>query len=315
MGRIRACFMGDIGIDIVAFAHRLQGRRVPTLRELVTTLRELVISVGGSAANSAYACSLLGLKTRFIGKIGEDMWTKRILDGMAHANLDLKLKKSEENNSVAITINLRNGGHIFMHKGGANTTFSIEDVNLGDIKGDVLHIGGYNLLDALRKDVPNLFEYAKKERALTSLDLGPNLRAWSKKRVADLRRALHHVDILFLSAEEAMNFTGSKSLGKAIVKLRKLPCFTVVKMGPVGGAKVLGKRVSSIPALPVKVVDTTGAGDCFNVGFIYAYLNDFSLEHCARYGVAAAAACASGKGRERYPTSEELEWIFKRIRA
>jgi len=81
-----------------------------------------------------------------------------------------------------------------------------------------------------------------------------------------------------------LQLTGAATVEQALARLAELTPLVIVKRGAEGAIAGLDGGVVQVPAIPVEVVDTTGAGDCFNAGFLYGYLRGASLETCLRAG-------------------------------
>jgi sugar/nucleoside kinase (ribokinase family) len=116
----------------------------------------------------------------------------------------------------------------------------------------------------------------------------------SKSRAHAVFRQL---DMLLPNATEAREITGEQDLEAAIRALAKLCPLIVVKDGPGGayGCENDGEIVH-VPALPLTPLDTTGAGDCFNAGFLRAWLDGKSLVECLRWGNAVGGLSTLGLG-------------------
>jgi sugar/nucleoside kinase (ribokinase family) len=111
-----------------------------------------------------------------------------------------------------------------------------------------------------------------------------------------IRKAVSRVDLLLPNAREARCLTGEASVEKAVQILGEVCPLVVVKDGPNGAyASQDGCSIHS-PAIPVKVVDTTGAGDCFNAGFMRAWLDGRTLEECLRWGNITGGLSTTGHG-------------------
>ncbi len=99
-----------------------------------------------------------------------------------------------------------------------------------------------------------------------------------------VRKAIAGVDLFLPNAREARRFTGVTDLGDAIRSLAALGPLVVVKDGAHGAYACAQGRIIHEPAIPVTALDTTGAGDCFNAGFVKAWLDGKPLEECLRWG-------------------------------
>jgi sugar/nucleoside kinase (ribokinase family) len=153
---------------------------------------------------------------------------------------------------------------------GSIADFCLADVNL-DALGDYthLHMASMYLQDGLRPSFPELLRRAKELELTTSLDPGwdPNER-WN----GVLCDALSHVDILFVNEHEVKAIAQTDSISQASIRLAQRVGMVVTKLGSGGALMADGGDVLTDPAFPVEVVDTTGAGDSFNAGFVYKYV-------------------------------------------
>jgi sugar/nucleoside kinase (ribokinase family) len=128
-----------------------------------------------------------------------------------------------------------------------------------------------------------------------------------------LIEALQAVDVFLPNEREACQLTGAGSAEQAAEILAQHTPLVVIKLGARGAlAQARDCRILS-PALPVTVVDTTGAGDCFNAGFIYGQLSGNSLAESLKYGNICGGLSTTGYGTETTPTQAEVEHILKRM--
>ena len=96
--------------------------------------------------------------------------------------------------------------------------------------------------------------------------------------------ALGYVDVFAPNETEALQLTGETAVSDALTKLAAIVPTAVIKLGAKGAIAQRGSEIITIPPIAVTPVDTTGAGDSFNAGFIYGLLQDASLADCLRYG-------------------------------
>ncbi|HEX9371355.1 MAG TPA: PfkB family carbohydrate kinase [Roseiflexaceae bacterium] len=124
--------------------------------------------------------------------------------------------------------------------------------------------------------------------------------------------ALRRVDVFAPNAAEALHLTGAATVEQALARLAELAPLAVVKCGGAGAIARSGEQVARAPALPVEVFDTTGAGDCFNAGFLYGYLHGHSLDTCLRSGNISGGLATTSRSAEALPTAEQLEHLLRR---
>jgi len=96
--------------------------------------------------------------------------------------------------------------------------------------------------------------------------------------------ALQSVDIFAPNEGEALAFTGEVDVFRALDRLAEVVPAVVIKRGGKGAIARRGRETWQVPAIQVEVKDTTGAGDSFNAGFLYAHLKNLTMEECLRYG-------------------------------
>jgi sugar/nucleoside kinase (ribokinase family) len=119
--------------------------------------------------------------------------------------------------------------------------------------------------------------------------------------------ALRAADIFAPNAGEAMQLTGAASTDEALARLAELSPLPIIKCGGDGAVAWAGERAVRVPALSITTVDTTGAGDCFNAGFLHGYLSGESLESCLRRGNICGGLKATARGLAGIPTAEQVE--------
>jgi sugar/nucleoside kinase (ribokinase family) len=115
------------------------------------------------------------------------------------------------------------------------------------------------------------------------------------------------IDILFANEAEACALWGCDEVGAAVERARAEVAIACITMSEKGSVVVAGAETHEIPAQPVEVVDTTGAGDLYAAGFLYGYTSGRPLPECGRLGSLAAAEVISHMGaRPERPLSSLL---------
>jgi sugar/nucleoside kinase (ribokinase family) len=121
-----------------------------------------------------------------------------------------------------------------------------------------------------------------------------------------VREVLAQVDIFAPNAAEALRLTGTARVEDALEVLADLVDTVIIKRGGAGAAAVQGGKRYDVAAVPVEVLDTTGAGDCFNAGFTHALLTEQPLAVCLTAAVACGSAATTGPGSSAAP---DLAWL------
>lgn len=167
-----------------------------------------------------------------------------------------------------------------------------------------LHVASYFLQTSLAANLPGLFSRARSLGLSTSLDTNYDpTEQWSGFD------ALLAVTNVFLPNEkEACSLTATGEAQAAADVLQEKVETLAIKMGAKGALSVKAGQRIQVPSLPVKVVDTVGAGDSFDAGFLYGYLNDWPLEKMLRLGaVCGALSTQKAGGQAGQPTLSEAQ--------
>ena len=151
----------------------------------------------------------------------------------------------------------------------------------------------------------DLFAAARRADSLLFMDCQATQATLETPGVAE---ALGAVDIFAPNATEALQVTGAATVEEAAARLAELAPLVVVKLGAEGVLARVGQRTVRVPAIPVRAVDTTGAGDCFNAGFLYSYLREAPLELCLQSGsICGGLSTTAVGGSAAAPTAAEVE--------
>ncbi|MBE9566689.1 MAG: hypothetical protein IMF16_08060, partial [Proteobacteria bacterium] len=169
-----------------------------------------------------------------------------------------------------------------------------EDVDFDLLRGrEHLNISSFYLQRNLRPDIGRIFARAKEMGLTTSLDTG-----WPHEgeSIHDTDPVWPHVDVFLPNEAEAMLLSQQDTVEGALSALAAKVPLVVVKLGPRGAVARRGEEVMHRQAFAIDVVDTTGAGDSFNAGFLHAYLQGADLAECLDLGSACGALSTRGAG-------------------
>jgi sugar/nucleoside kinase (ribokinase family) len=296
--------IGDINLDVISFPLKSYPEK-----EKQIILPKFIVQLGGSSAIFASACSILGLKTKFIGRLGFDFISEFLVKEIQKAGVKAIIERVEgEEAGITISLTFEDMKRAMITFRGSNANLSKKDFDLKEIEGKVLHIGGFNLLDNLRKDVYEIFSYAKKKEVKTSLDPNWDPKGWSEERLKDLFKVLKKTDFFFPDYEEGRAITQIEEPEKIVGSLLDLGARVVaLKCGEDGCCVGNKNEIVLVKGLKVKAIQTTGAGDVFDAGFIKAYLAGASLKECAKFANIAGALSTIKFGIERFPRESEIK--------
>jgi sugar/nucleoside kinase (ribokinase family) len=286
-----AILLGDVNLDII-----LAGmEEFPSLgREIDAS--KAVMKAGGSATNVAVMLAAQQFPVRLYGRVGDDRAGRFVceeLEGMDVRAQGICFGVGER---TGITVSLAYPGErMYVTFPGTLATTTLLQLKDGYIeKGAHLHLTSFFLQEALRPDVGPLLRRAKEEGMSCSLDPGGD--PTGKWEVSDLWENLRFLDFFLPNGEEIVGMTGAGSIRDALGIIPREVTGVVVKSGSDGVyTRYLGK-VEHRTALPVTVVDTTCAGDCFDAGFLAGILSGASFTEAVGLGLKYAARAVSCMG-------------------
>lgn len=272
------------------------------------------ITLGSSSAICAVGLSRLGIKVNFIGAVGDDILGEYILRFLSRERVGIERIKRVTNSNTGFTVSLtypENRALITYTGVMEDFTYDEKDKEFICNSSDHLHISSYFLQKRLQKDIKELFISAKEKGITISLDPGwdPEDRNWDK-----LIELFPLIDILFVNEIEAKRIYHSKfglkesSIDVISEGLSKDIKTLVIKLGEKGALAVDNGKKYFRPGFRINVVDTTGAGDSFNAGFLYGRLNNYDIDRCLLLGNACGAlSCTGVGGTTMFPTLRELK--------
>ncbi|MDZ7765917.1 MAG: carbohydrate kinase family protein [Melioribacteraceae bacterium] len=166
---------------------------------------------------------------------------------------------------------------------GAMNDLTISDISPEDLnKAKHLHFSSYYLQPGIRKDIGKLFKLAKENGLTTSFDM-----QWDPEEKWELnyKEVLPHVDIFLPNEEELKNLTGTDKVDKALEQLNDYANVVCVKTGSEGSLlHTKDGNTYKKPFLNKNVMDAIGAGDSFNAGFIFKFIEGADLSVCQEFG-------------------------------
>lgn len=302
-GKPQILVVGDALID-----HQYWVDRMPDPGE-DTIIRSFSKNVGGSAANTAIGLAYLGAPTFFYGTIGRDLDGDLIFAQMQAVGVDTSGIQYGETTGFTITmIDHSSERTMFSFRGASSNALSIDPPLLKTIKSSrVLLTSGYQLLYPKQAEVVlAIAERVKEQGNLVALDPSP--------LIGDVQpeirtRMLELTDILLPNLHELALLTGEEDTQIAIEKARSLSKCVAVKLGSKGAWMAIAKGFQfadgqgasddlsfQAPANQVQAVDTTGAGDAFNAGFLASFLRNEAPENWLKSGNNLAGEVVQHRG-------------------
>jgi sugar/nucleoside kinase (ribokinase family) len=271
--------------------------------------KEFHKEVGGGAAITACCLSKLGLRTLVLGAVGrsDGQW---MLDELRLHGVDTSAICMTEAEPTGFTVSVSNARDrsLFTY-GGANRELAALMERLADLANEtqVRHIHLAHALDPSRAKAA--FEAIRDRGCTVSVDVG-----WHPNWLTDpeATAALKLVDIFFPNEREASRMTGETEKRLILEAFQRMGFRQVaLKLGAAGAALLWNGEMMFQESSPIDPVDTTGAGDCFDAGFLYAWLRGLGPKQCLQAGAACGELSVRALGGVAgVPSREELDSIL-----
>ena len=309
MGKFDVTIAGEINLDLILYG---LPQELPTERELLGT--GLTVTLGSSSAILAHNLAALGSKVGFIGKIGNDPLGQLALDRLAESGVDISRVVHAKKTASGLTVILPHARerHIITYPG-TISELTFEDLDLEYLaSAQHFHMSSLFLHRGLFDRIPELFQRMKSRGLSTSLDTNDDPEdRWD----GVLAKTLPYVDVLFPNERELHKIAGESDLEEAIQAVAKQVPLLVVKRGDKGAVAVRHGERCAAPAVRVEVMDTIGAGDSFDAGFLHEHLKGAGLQRSLEYGnLAGAFSTTACGGTEAFRNASSLREFFARHR-
>jgi len=257
---------------------------------------------GGSAANTIAALARLGIKTGFIGRIGDDADGAYLRSEMAKEGVDTRGIAVARGRTGSAIVLVDPGGErsMYVHPG-VNDALSLTPENLSHVKSaKYLHLSsfvGETIIDVQKEIL---------DRSKAEISFAPGM-LYARRGLDALKGIISNARVVFLNRDEIEMLTGS-GYRKGAGELNEVGAEIVaVTLGGDGCYIRTPDAEVSIPGFSVRAVDTTGAGDAFCAGFLYGLLMEEPLGVCGRLGNGVAMKCIGAVGaREGLPRKIEI---------
>jgi len=291
MPRFDVTIAGELNLDLIMYG--LPEQLLPE-RELLAD--RMMLTLGSSSAIVAHNLSALGSRVGFQSRIGDDPLGRISLERLHQGGVDVARVRTVPG---AITTGLT---VILHHEAWRNIlTYAgtIAELTWDDLDLEYLadsrhfHLSSYYLQRSLRPRVAELFQYMKSKGLTISLDTNddPDDR-WE----GGLQDVLRYVDVFLPNEREACKAAGTDDLEAAIRKLSGWVPLVVVKLGPKGSMAQRGNERFTSASTEVVPVDTVGAGDSFDAGFLHEFVRGADLVKCLASGNRAGALSTTRPG-------------------
>ena len=282
--------IGELNPDLI-----LQGyQSFPELGKEVL-VNDCLLTMGSASAICAVGLARLGNNVRFFGKVGRDTYgdfCQRLL-GREGIDTGRILETDAVRTGITVSVTGPTDRALITYLG-AIRALTESDVGDSLFEGvQHVHMSSFFMQEGLRPGMRVVFERASRRGLTTSLDPGfdPSER-WDR----DLVDTLEQVDVFFPNEVELQGITGEPDPVAAVRRLANGRTLVVGKLGRHGALAIDRGELVRVPAFEVTPVDTTGAGDSFNAGFLHYWLQAKPLEDTLRFGAACGALSTLGRG-------------------
>jgi sugar/nucleoside kinase (ribokinase family) len=282
--------VGELNLDFVLYG--LPGR-FELDREHIAS--DATLTLGSSSAIFAHNFAFLGNRVAFHSAIGEDAFGENCLKRLGESGVDVSGVRKFSGRKTGITVILpQPEKRYILTYPGVMAEMRFEDLDLERIAAARhLHLSSYFLQTALRPRIADLFRYAKEAGLSTSLDTNDDPEdRWDR----DVLDVLAWVDILLPNEREACRMAQQDDPEQALKSLASKVPLVVMKRGERGVLARRGEDIFEDPPTKVATVDSIGAGDSFDAGFLHQYLRGARIEECLRYGNLAGAFSTTRSG-------------------
>jgi sugar/nucleoside kinase (ribokinase family) len=290
---------GEINPDLI-----LTGNVVPSFGQVEKLVDSAALTIGSSSAIFACGAARLGLKVAFVGVCGADIFGRFMLDEMTRHGVDVSAVRLDPDKQTGLSVILSKGNDraILTHTG------AIASLHAEEVTDDLLrrsrhlHVSSYFLQTALQPGLPDLFCRSHALGLTNSLDTN-----WDPSgQWQGVNELLQLIEIFLPNEKEAKAISRARTDGQALKRLAQRNCIVAMKRGANGALACRGEETASVCALGENVIDTVGAGDSFDAGFVYGFLNNWNLEK----NLWLAAVCGSlstraAGGTHAQPSIEE----------
>lgn len=256
------------------------------------------VVAGGGALNTSIGLRRLGINVAWMGTLGTDFFSQYVKNTVQHEQLDTTLVEFADHPLERVTVALSyptdRAFITYVQQPPALIQRVFDALNHYNLK----HLHFSSLV--IHEDMPDLLRACKARGIRVSMDCQQREETLEMPLV---RAILQQTDLFMPNASEAWRITGETNLDSALDKLAQLVNTVIVKDGANGAYGRIGSQVYHSPAFPVTPLDTTGAGDSFNAGFLAAHLQGKPIAECLRWGNYCGAQSTLDYGASNAPHS------------
>jgi ribokinase len=303
MTKIEVIGFGALNVDTLLKVDKIAGA------EEESFIHDYTEACGGSAANTIVGLARLGCKVGFIGKIADDHEGKLQLDCFTKEGVDTDgiIHSPKGKSGVCLGFVDKKGARALYINPGVNDSIEFRELQPAYLsQTQILHLSSFVGEKSFRtqKKLMSLLPDSVK----ISFDPGS---LYAQKGLATIEPIIQNSFVMMPNSVELELITGETDIPKGAAMLIDMGVQIIaVKLGAKGCYVTNGEEKKTIQPFKVQAVDTTGAGDAFNAGFLYGLIHDKSLGECGRLGNFVASRSVMKMGaRDGLPHEEDLALI------
>lgn len=255
-------------------------------------VEEVIFSTGGGATNAAVTFARQGLHAFYMGKVGDDVAGRAVLDALHLDDVDTRLVSTSKKVGTGYSVLLLapTGERTILTYRGASTHYDLGVSDFHDQDADWIYLSSF---EGNFEALETIFEYAKKRSIKIAMNPG-------KKELAEksrLKKLLPQLAILSANKEEMQVLFKGDSLVDLAKAASEEVGTVIVTDGPGGAAACDGRKLVRAGMYEnIPVIDRTGAGDAFSSGFVAMIAKGESLEEAVRFASANSTGVVSKIG-------------------
>ncbi len=308
---------GELLIDFVSTVSGVSLIEAPTFKK----------APGGAPANVAVGIARLGLSSGFVGMVGQDDFGDFLIQTLQYQSVDTSgLKQTTKARTALAFVSLKEDGErdfMFYRNPSADMFFAASDLDPSYLQNTkIFHYGSISLgAQASRDATLQAVEIARRQGAFISYDPNLRLNLWPSEEEAraGMQLGWSRADLIKVSEEELHFLSGQEDLERGAHHLwHERLKLLVVTQGAAGCTYFTPEGRGSIPGIPVKAIDATGAGDAFVAGLLFKltpmlhqnWPQEF-LEEALRFACATGALATTKNGAiPALPSLQEVEALL-----
>lgn len=278
--------------------------------------RTFTCCAGGAPANVAVSCARLGLRTAFIGKVGEDQFGKFLIKTMADSGVDVEgIVTDRTGTTIAFVFVDETGERRFEFRRGADANLRPSEVSRKKLaECRLFHFGSISMIrEPSRSATLKAVEIARKGNAIISFDPNLRLNLWESEAKARrmIMKGLKMADVVKINDDE-LRFLFGEDVEEAVGKILRYAKKAFITLGPRGCYYAEDGQMGYLNVPDVEVIDRTGAGDGFMGGVIYGTLNGWDARKTAVFANSVGSLVVTKIGA--MPAMPRLEEVLRFIK-